>query len=200
MDAYHIALFLHIVTLIVAASATAVTKLAVGRRIRARTVGEALEWHNLLMSASRLFPICLVVFVITGGYMVSVIHVSLWSSGFLVAGLVGVALLFASGTFLGIKGNALKQILEQAAKQGSERPAPRLVPPPLVVMLPVVNTGIALSVVFDMVTKPASVPVALGVIVIGALLSAATTWRRRPAPAFTDARVSPSSSTAEVSA
>jgi len=34
MDAYHIALFLHIVTLIVAASATAVTKLAVGRRIR----------------------------------------------------------------------------------------------------------------------------------------------------------------------
>jgi len=200
MDAYHIALFLHIVTLIVAASATAVTKLAVGRRIRARTVGEALEWHNVLMSASRLFPICLVVFVITGGYMMSVIHVSLWSSGFLVAGLVGVALLFASGTFLGIKGNALKQILEQAAKQGSERPAPRLVPPPLVVMLPVVNTGIALSVVFDMVTKPASVPVALGVIVIGALLSAATTWRRRPAPAFTDARVSPSSSTAEVSA
>jgi len=105
------------------------------------------------MSASRLFPICLVVFVITGGYMMSVIHVSLWSSGFLVAGLVGVALLFASGTFLGIKGNALKQILEQAAKQGSERAAPKLVPPPLVVMLPVVNTGIALSVVFDMVTK-----------------------------------------------
>jgi len=200
MDAYHIALFLHIVTLIVAASATAVTKLAVGRRIRARTVGEALDWHNVLMSASSLFPICLVVFVITGGYMMSVIHVSLWSSGFLVAGLVGVALLFASGTFLGIKGNALKQILEQAAKQGSERAAPKLVPPPLVVMLPVVNTGIALSVVFDMVTKPSSVPVALGVIGIGTLLSAATTWRRRPAPAFTDARVSPSSSSAEVSA
>ena len=152
------------------------------------------------MSASRLFPICLVVFVITGGYMMSVIHVSLWSSGFLVAGLVGVALLFASGTFLGIKGNALKQILEQAAKQGSERAAPKLVPPPLVVMLPVVNTGIALSVVFDMVVKPSSVPVALGVIGVGALLSAATTWRRRPAAAFTDAPVSPSSSSAEVSA
>jgi len=200
MDAYHIALFLHIVTLIVAASATAVTKLAVGRRIRARTVAEALALHNVLMSASRLFPICLVVFVITGGYMMSVIHVSLWSSGFLVAGLVGVALLFASGTFLGIKGNALKQILEQAAKQGSERAGPRLVPPPLVVMLPVVNTGIALSVVCDMVTKPSSVPVALGVIGIGTLLSAATTWQRRPAPACTDARVSPSSSSAEVSA
>ena len=49
MDAYHIALFLHIVTLLVAASATAVTKLAVGRRIRARTVREALEWHELLI-------------------------------------------------------------------------------------------------------------------------------------------------------
>jgi hypothetical protein len=199
MDVYHIALFLHIVTLVVAASATAVAKLAVGRRIRARTVGEALAWHNLLVSASRLFPICLVVFVITGGYMMSVIHVSLWSSGFLVAGLAGVALLFASGTFLGINGNALRQILEQAAKQGSDRPAPRLVPPPLVVMLPVVNTGIALSIVFDMVTKPTSVPVALGVIVVGVVLSAATTWRQRPASAFTDGRVSSSSPSAEVS-
>ena len=174
MDAYRIALFLHILTLIVAASATAVTKLAVGRRIRARTAGEALEWHNLLLSVSRLFPICLAVFVITGGYMMSVIHVRLWSSGFLVAGLAGVALLFASGTLLGINAKALKQVLEHAARQGTERPAPRLVPSPIIVMLPVINTGIALSVVFDMVMKPASVPFALGVIVIGVMLSAAT--------------------------
>ena len=43
MDAYHIALFIHIVTLVVAASATAITKFAVKRRIRARSVRETLE-------------------------------------------------------------------------------------------------------------------------------------------------------------
>ena len=110
-------------------------------------------------------------------------RIPLWSTGFLVAGLVGIALLLASGTFLGIKAKALKLVLEQAASHGPDRPAPAFVPPPLVVMLPIVNTGIVLSVVFDMVTKPASVPVALGVIVAGVTSSAAVAWLRRPAPA-----------------
>src|SRR6476646_5474321 len=111
MDRYHIALFIHIVTLIVAASATAVTKLAVGRRIRARTVGDVLDWHNVLMSTSKLFPVCLAAFVITGFYMLSFTHTGIWSTGFVVAGLVGVALLLMSGVFLSTKAKALKQVL-----------------------------------------------------------------------------------------
>lgn len=182
MDAYHIALFLHIVALIAAAGATAVTKLAVGRRIRARTIGEALDWHDVLISASRLFPVCLALFLASGAYMVSIVGPRAWLTGFVVAGLAGVVLLLASGTYLGIKAKALRGVLEHVAKNGADAPVPRLVPPPLVAMLPVVNTGIALSVVFDMVTKPASVVVALGVLAIGIALSAAAAWNgsRRP--------------------
>jgi hypothetical protein len=180
MDTYRIALFLHVVTLIIAASATAVTKLAVGRRIRARSVAEALDWHNVLVSASRAFPISLASFVITGSYMVSRAGNRAWGSGFVVSGLVGVTLLLASGTYLGVKGKALKQVLENLAKDGPDRAAPRLVPSPLVAMLPLVNTGIALGVVFDMVLKPTTVPVALGVIVLGAAVSIGLA-RRKPA-------------------
>lgn len=182
MDIYHIALFLHVVTLIVAASATAITKLAVGRRARARTVGEALDWHNVLVSTSKVFPICLASFVLTGSYMVSVVGMRGWSSGFVVAGLVGVAMLLASGTFLGIKGRALTQVLETVAEAGTDRPAPKLVPPPLVAALPGANTGVALGVVFDMVTKPTSIPIALTVIVIGAALTTVIAMRGRTAP------------------
>lgn len=182
MDAYHIALFLHIVTLVVAAGATAVTKLAVGRRIRARTVGEALEWHRLLISAARLFPICLAVFLATGVFMLSISGGSAWSSGFVASGFLGVALLLGSGTYLGIKAKGLKQALEGIAKKNAAAPVPRLAPPPLVAVLPAVNTGIALAVVFDMVTKPASAAVALGVIAIGIAVTAAMASRQRPAP------------------
>ena len=189
MDIYHIVLFLHITALLVAAGATAVTKIAVGRRARARTVGEALDWHNVLISASKVFPMCLAAFVITGGYMVSVIGRQNWSSGFVVAGLVGVALLLTSGTFLGVKGKALKQLLESIAAEGPDRPAPRLVPPPVLALLPMINTGIALSVAFDMVTKPTSIPVALGVIALGAMLGAGIAMRQRPAPAVQEAGV-----------
>ena len=181
MDAYHIALFLHIVTLIVAASATAVTKLAVGRRIRARTVREALEWHDLLISTSKLFPICLASFLATGAYMVSIAGARAWSAGFVVAGLVGVTLLLGSGTYLGIKAQGLRQLLAGMASKTPDAPAPRLAPPPLVAMLPLVNTGLALSVVFDMATKPASISVALVVIAIGTGASALIAWRQRPA-------------------
>ena len=182
MDLYHITLFIHILTLIVAASATAIVKLAIGRRARARTVAEALDWNTVLMSTSKLFPMCLVAFVITGGYMLSVTRIHVWSTGFVVAGLVGVALLLVSGVFLGTKGKAVSQMLEEMAKQGADRPAPKLVPPTLVVLLPTINTGIALSVAFDMVAKPTSIAVALSIVAVGIVLGAAAA-PRRPAPA-----------------
>ena len=182
MDRSHVVLFFHIVTLIAAAATTAVTKLAVGRRARARTVGEVLEWHTLLMSAAKVFPMCLAAFVITGGYMLSLVPAATWSTGFVVAGLVGVTLLLVSGVFLATKAKALKQVLEEMAKRGADQPAPRLVPPRLVAALPAINTGIALSVVFDMVTKPVSIPVALTVLAVGIVISAAGAMRR-PAPA-----------------
>lgn len=181
MDLYHIVLFLHIFTLLVATGATVVAKLAVGRRARARTVADALDWHNVLISASRLFPMCLGAFVVTGGYMVSVAGRDAWTSGFVVAGLVGVVLLLGSGTFLGVKGGALKRVLEQLAAEGPDRPAPKLAPPPILAMLPMVNTGVALSVAFDMVAKPASIPVALGIIALGGMLGAGIASRQRPA-------------------
>ena len=171
MDTYHIALFLHIVALIVAASATAVTKLAVGRRIRARTIGESLEWLNVQISASAAFPITLAAFVITGSYMVSKGGPHAWASGFVVSGLVGAAFLLASGTYLGIKGKALKQVLEGMAKAGADRPAPHMAPPKLVAVLPLANTGVALGVVFDMAAKPASIPLALGIVAAGAAIT-----------------------------
>jgi hypothetical protein len=182
MDLYHIALYLHILAIIVASGATAITKLAAVRRARARTVGDALDWHNVLVSTSKLFPIVLATFVLTGGFMLSSGRASVWESGFVIAGLTGVALLFASGTYLGLKGKALGGFLQSIAARGNDQPAPKLVPPPMVATLPVVNTGIALAVAFDMVTKPASVPIALGVVALGIAISFAL-GARRPAPA-----------------
>jgi hypothetical protein len=180
VDRYHIALFIHLLALIVAAGATATTKLAAGRLTRAKTVGDALDWHRVLSSASKLFPLCTAALVLTGAYMVSFSNASAWRSGFVVAGLMGVILLLAIGGFLGARGKAVEQHLEELAAQGADQPAPKFVPPPLVAALPTVNTGIALSVAFDMVTKP-SIPVALGIVAIGIVLGAAASFRQRSA-------------------
>jgi hypothetical protein len=169
MDLYPVAKYVHLVALFVAAGVTAVTKLAVGRRIRARTIGEALDWHNTLMAAAKLFPICLLFLALTGGYMMSILRVNM-SSGFIVAGVLAIVWLFASGTFLGIKGGALKGVLEGIAAKGADQPAPKLAPPAAVVLLPTINTGVALAVALDMVAKPTSIPIALGIVAVGAVL------------------------------
>ncbi len=186
MDRYHVALFLHLLALIVATFVTAVTKMAVGRRARARTVGEALDWHKVLDSSSKLFPVCLAVFVLTGFYMLGISHVDPFSTGFIVAGLFGVVFLLTSGVFLAVKGKALSAVLEGMTKKGADLPAPKLVPPAIVAMLPTTNTGVALGVVFDMVTKPTSIPVALAVVAIGLVLGALM-GVRRPVPVAEEA-------------
>jgi len=177
MDFYPLAKYVHLLALFVAAGVTAVTKLAAGRRMRARTVGEALDWHTLLMSAAKLFPICLLVLATTGGYMLSVLRVSM-SSGFVVAGLLAIAWLLASGAFLGVKGGALKVALEEMAATGADQPVPNLVPPTAVVLLPAINTGVALAVALDMVAKPTSIPIALGIVAVGVVLGALTAPKR----------------------
>jgi len=179
---YPLAKYVHLFALFVAAGVTAVTKLAAGRRMRARTVGEALDWHNVLLSAAKLFPICLVVLAITGGYMLSVLHVSM-STGFIVAGVSGLVWLFASGAFLGIKGGAVRRALEGMAAKGADQPVPKMAPPAAVVLLPTINTGIALGVALDMVAKPASIPIALGIVAVGAVLGAFAAPKRPAAMA-----------------
>jgi hypothetical protein len=181
VDRYHITLFIHLLTLIAAGIASAIINLALGRRARARTVGEMLDWHRVLESSAKVFPIALASFAITGGYMLNLSQIPMLSTPFAVAGLVGVAWLLVTGIFLGVKGRGLRAMLEEMAKKGLDQPAPTLVPPPFIAALPTVNPAIAVAVAFDMTTKPSSMTVAFGILAIGLVVGAAM-WMRRPAP------------------
>jgi hypothetical protein len=127
-------------------------------------VTEALEWHEVLVSTSKLFPISLASFLLTGAYMVSVLGTRAWSSGFTIAGLVGVTLLLGSAPYPGVKAKELRQLLQNVASKDANAAPPRLVPQRLATMLPVINTGIAIALVYDMTVKPASIALALAVI------------------------------------
>ena len=172
MDVYRIALFVHLLALIVAAGASAVMKLAAERRARSRTVAEMMEWHQTMGATARLFPICLAVFVLSGAFMLSRSTPGAWASAFVSAGLLGVVLLLASSAYLGISAKGLGRMLSSLAERDPGAAAPRLAPPPLLAALPAVNTGIALAVAFDMVIKPASLVTALAIVGGGILIGA----------------------------
>jgi hypothetical protein len=180
MDVYRIALFVHLLALIVAAGASAVMKLAAERRARSRTVAEMLEWHQTMGATARLFPVCLAVFVLSGAFMLSRATPGAWASAFVSAGLLGVVLLLASSVYLGISAKGLGRMLSALAERDASAAPPKLAPPPLLASLPAINTGIALAVAFDMVTKPTSLVTALAIVAGGILLGAAGAMKRTP--------------------
>lgn len=181
MDGYHIALFVHLCALIGAVAASAIVHIALHRRMRAPTVHEFLDWHNILMAAAKAFPIALVTLVLSGSYMISAGALHAWATGFVVAGLVGFVLLLSIGMTLGAKGRALKARLDQLVSQGGGNNAPQLTPDPVAATLQRLPNGIVLAVVFDMTTKP-SVAAALGIIALGIVLAAAPALLRRAQP------------------
>src|SRR5438105_11525584 len=107
MDAYHAALFIHLLALLAAIGASALMHFAHNRRGRAHSTRDMLAWHGLMMKTARTFPIALAILVLTGGYMLSLTTHD-WSAPFVRVGLVGVLLLFVSGITLAVRGKGMK--------------------------------------------------------------------------------------------
>jgi hypothetical protein len=175
MDRYHLTLYLHIFALLAAASASGIVHFAEGRFARATSVVDAKQWHALIGSTARTFPIAVLVLLATGGFMVADGGIWPWGAGWVEAGLVGSFLLLLFGGFLGTRSARIGRQLEAmpAARLG---PTVSLPHDPLVHTLSWVNTGLALAVVFDMVTKPTLLP-SLSVLAVGALAGLAVAAR-----------------------
>lgn len=172
MTGYQVALFVHFLALIAAVVAATLVHFADGRRTRARTVREMLEWHNLLQASAKVFPVSLVLLVGSGTYMIVAGALRAWSSGFVVAGLTGSVILLVTGATLAAKGRAITTRLQQLVDQGRGGDAPDLPPDRALSLLQRVPDGIVLGVIFDMVAKP-GVGVALSALVVGVAASVA---------------------------
>jgi hypothetical protein len=153
MDGYHVALFIHLLALVAAATASGLAHLAHGRTARARTVAEAMEWHAFGGAVARVFPIAVLTLLATGGYMTAAGGIS-WSTPWVQAGIAGAVLLFAIGGFFGARmGRAGAEMARIRDEHGPNHPAPPS--DPIVDTMIWVSPGIALAVVFLMTTKPA---------------------------------------------
>lgn len=172
MTGYQVALFVHFLALIIAVAGATLVHFTHGRRERALTVHEMLEWHNLLQSSARAFPVALVLLVLSGTYMIVAGALRAWSSGFVVGGLTGSVILLVTGATLSAKGRAVTARLQQLVDQGRGGEVPDLPPDRAMALLERVPDGIVLGVIFDMVAKP-GVGVALAALVICAAGSVA---------------------------
>jgi hypothetical protein len=164
MTSFHIALFVHLLALFAAFGASTVVHVATVKIRQARSGGEALEWLGLAHAFSPVFPAALAVLVGTGAWMLH--RGGSWGAGFVLAGLVGVGLLFVPGAaFEGTRARKLAAAL-------AERPDDPPLDDPLLSLISWANTGIAVGVTYGMVARP-STGAAFAALVAGLVAGAA---------------------------
>jgi hypothetical protein len=148
-NGYHIALFIHFLALVAASAAAAIVHFADARGHRAATADEALQWQDLVDSAAKVFPAAVLTLFASGGFMMYEAG-WMWSSGWIVAGVLGAVTLAVVGRILGMRGAARRRDIVRAREQSRSVPGAHALDEALAWG----NTGLALAIVFVMVTKP----------------------------------------------
>lgn len=172
MNLYPIVKYLHLMTLVFAAGTSSLAHFAMTRRQKATTAREAAQWHRMGGSVARMFPLALVLFFVTGGYMVS--KTWGWKAGFVQAGVIGALALLVNGIIAGKRAVAIVPALIQAGDAPLTDETRALIHDPVLNTIPWINHMIALAVALVMVVKPsltAALTILLAGIAIGLLLA-----------------------------
>ena len=110
MDAYHVVLYVHILSLLVGVSAGVVEAVCLLKLRKAETLTDAAPWGQLAGQIEKAFPVAIIGLYATGAYMTSQLWT--WSTSWIVIPIVGLAVLSLQGPLVaGRRGHALKQAL-----------------------------------------------------------------------------------------
>jgi hypothetical protein len=153
MDAYHVVLYVHICSLLLAiAAAGALVTCLFGLRA-SRTLAEAAPWGMTAGKVGRLFPVAILGLFGSGAYMTS--HFWSWSTGWIVAGIVGLVVLAVQGPGVGERtGKQLEHALKANGPGDLGADARRMCLHPGLWVTEFSAIGLVLGIVWNMTEKP----------------------------------------------
>lgn len=175
MSTYSVALFFHLLSLLVAAAATALGGFAAFRLRGAESPHEAGQWGMLIGKIVRAFPPATLGLAGSGAYMT--VDLWTWSTPWIVASIVGLGLIVALGA--GVEGRHGRVLEHELRTSGMSERARRLLRDPLDWSARVSTWTLLIAVVFVMTTKPPAGGAAAAIIgaLVGGVLLAVPFWR-----------------------
>jgi hypothetical protein len=170
-------LYIHLLALLLLTGAAAVTHVAYAAMRRARTLSEADGWRRLSASAARAFRVAALGLVASGAYLVS--DRWSWGAAWVIAGLVGLAVIVALGELLhGRHGRALGRAIAEARGPHGDGPVTvrvaRVLESRLAIASSYAPTLLMLGVVYLMVAKPAEPRVCVMALAVPLVLAGVT--------------------------
>lgn len=196
MQGYHVVLFVHLVSLLIAAGAAATLHAADLQIRRAPSLSAALRLALLMKRAALAFPVAIVGLVGSGIYMTN--HLG-WgfSTPWVLAGEVGLGTIVALGDAVnGRFGRQLGMAIGGALARGGDGPLTDEVRArlanPVAKLASVAPTALMFGVVYVMTVKPGATGSAIAMLVaVAAGAVASQTLLREPAPAAEAAAAGP---------
>jgi len=165
VDAYHLALSLHLLSLLVMAGGITVFGLCFWRLRSARSLEEAVPRIRLIDRTGWTFPVSILGLLATGAYLTQ--HAWTWSTSWIDVSMAGLILVALQGPLLG--GPRTKALAEAVDANGpgelGERPRWLARDPVLWIVL-LANPGVVLAIVWNMTVKP-GMPGAVAAVVLG---------------------------------
>lgn len=175
MTGYSAALFLHLLFVLIAGAAAALTTFTILRLRRAKTTDEAIAWLRITAKLVPAFPVSVLGLLVTGGYMT---HVRWsWSTPWIDAALVALVLIVAFGS--GVEGKRAGMLKKELLAAGLSARARRLLQDPVSWTAKMLTLTLVVAVVYLMTVKPAAVgsAVAIAVALVAGVLIAVPAWR-----------------------
>jgi hypothetical protein len=179
MNGYAVALFFHLLCLMIACVAASLTMYAALRLRSVESASEAMQWGRLIRRVTPAFPLVTAGLLGTGAIMTQ--ERWSWSTPWIVAGLIGLGVIVLLGPV--IDGGRSRLLQRELEASGMSSRARRLLRDPMAWSSKTMTFGVVMAVVFIMATKPtaavAASALALG-LVAGAV-AAVPLWRPRAA-------------------
>jgi hypothetical protein len=95
LDKYHVALYIHLVSLLIGVGAASVLTVCAFQLRAARTLADAAPWGRVAAKVGRLFPIAILGLFGSGAYMTS--DVWTWDTGWIEVGIAALVVLAIQG-------------------------------------------------------------------------------------------------------
>jgi hypothetical protein len=181
VDTYHVALYVHLMSLLIGFGAASVVVVCLFKLRSAQTVTDAAPWATLAGQTERVFPIAVIGLFGSGAYMTS--KVWNWKTGWIDVSIVVLVLLVVQGAGVaGRRAHALKHALQENGAGPLGAAAKRLTRDPTLWVISFANPGMVLGVMWAMTEKPGT-GIAIVAVVVGYTVGVALALGLSHAPA-----------------
>lgn len=153
MDAYHVVLYVHLLSLLAMAGGITVLGVCYLRLRVADSLSDAVPWATLADQAGWVFPLSILGLLASGAYLTSARWT--WGAPWIDVSIAALAVVAVQGPVVaGPRAKALKDALSETALGPLDARARRLARDPALWIVLLANPGLVLAIVWNMTVKP----------------------------------------------